>query len=83
MSRISTQATYYRTGAQAITTSDATNLATPAVGLFVGGAGNISAVMESGDVVTFTGVLAGSFLPFVFSRINATGTTATNMVGGK
>lgn len=83
MSRVSTQATDYRTGAQAITPSNVTDLSTPAVGLFVGGAGNISAVMENGDTVTFTGVLAGAFLPFVFRRINATGTTATNMVGGK
>ena len=83
MSRVNTQATDYRTGAQNITPSDTVNLLIPAVGLFVGGAGNISAVMENGDTVTFTGVTAGSFLPFIFSRINATGTTATNMVGGK
>ncbi len=83
MSRVSTQATHYPVGAQNITPSDVTNLANPAVGLFVGGAGNISAVMENGDTVTFTGVLAGQFLPFIFRRINSTGTTATNMVGGK
>lgn len=83
MSRVSTQATTYRVGAQNITPSDSVNLVSPAVGLWVGGAGNISAVMENGDTATFTGVLAGGFLPFVFKRINVTGTTATNMVGGK
>ena len=83
MSRVSTGPSTYPTGAQNITPSDATNLLAPAVGLFVGGAGNISAVMENGDTVTFTGVLAGQFLPFIFKRINATGTTATLLVGGK
>lgn len=83
MSRVSVQATHYPVGAQNITPSDATDLVSPAVGLFVGGAGNISAVMESGDTVTFTGVLAGAWIPLIFRRINATGTTATNLVGGK
>ena len=83
MSRVNNAGTDYRTGAQNITPSDTVDLVTPAVGLFVGGAGNISAVMESGDTVTFTGVTAGSYLFFVFRRINATGTTANNMVGGK
>lgn len=83
MSRVAVQATDYVTGAQNITPSNTVDLVSPAVGLFVGGAGNISAVMENGDTVTFTGVTAGAYLPFIFRRINVTGTTATNMVGGK
>lgn len=83
MSRVSMQATTNRPGARNIVTSDTTDLQTPAVGLWVGGAGNISAIMEDGETVTFTGVTAGAFLPFIFRRINTTGTTATNMVGGR
>lgn len=83
MSRVNTNGVMYVHGAQNITPSNTVSLETPAVGLFVGGAGNISAVMENGDTVTFTGVTAGAWLPFVFARINATGTTATNLVGGK
>lgn len=82
MSRVATQATDFRSGAQTIAPSDTTLLTNPAVGLFVGGAGNISALMEDGSTATFTGVTAGTFLPFIFARINATDTTATNMIGG-
>lgn len=83
MSRISIGPTAFRTGAQTITPSDTDDLVSPAVGLYVGGAGNVTGVMESGDVVTFTAVPVGTTLPFVFKRINATLTTATLMIGGK
>lgn len=52
-------------------------------GLYVGGAGNISMVHGDGSVSLLFGVVAGSFLPFEGVRINATGTTATLMVGGR
>ena len=50
--------------------------------VYVGGAGNISGVL-AGDTaaVTFTGVPVGTVLPVLFTRINATGTTATALVG--
>lgn len=83
MSRICVQASNYPVGASNVTPSDATDLTSPGVGLWVGTAGNVSAVMENGTTATFTGVLAGGFLPFIFRRINATGTTATNMVVGR
>lgn len=83
MSRVNTQAVDYRTGVQPVTPSDTVSLSTPGVGLYVGGAGNISAVMEDGSTATFTGVPVGTWIPLVFSRINATGTTATNLVAGR
>lgn len=48
--------------------------------LFIGGAGNLRVLTAGGDDVTFTGVLAGSFLPVQVTRVYSTGTTATNIV---
>jgi hypothetical protein len=66
--------------AEAVTPSDSVSLTNDSRGLFVGGAGNISVLMSGGTTVTFTGVVAGSVLPIRANRINATSTTATNMV---
>lgn len=49
-------------------------------GVYVGGAGNIVAVDKDGNAVTFNGATAGSILPIRVMRINATNTTATNLV---
>jgi hypothetical protein len=67
----------------AVTTSDVVggNFATPVRGLYVGGAGNVVAVTLAGTAVTFVGVPAGSILPIEVLRVNATGTTAANLVG--
>jgi hypothetical protein len=48
--------------------------------LYVGGAGNLRVDTIGGDDVTFTGVLAGSFIPVQVTRVYATGTTATSIV---
>lgn len=66
--------------AEAVTPSDSVSLTNDSRGLYVGGAGNISVLMSGGTSVTFTGVVAGSILPIRVNRINATSTTATNMV---
>ena len=66
--------------ANAVTKSDSTTF-NPTRGVYVGGAGNIKVDMAySGTAITFTGVLAGSFLPIQVTRIYSTGTTATDMV---
>jgi hypothetical protein len=52
----------------------------PARALYVGGAGDVAALNENGVAVTFTAVPAGAVLPIVTSRVNATNTTATNIV---
>lgn len=49
--------------------------------LYVGGAGNVTLVSESGAVLLFTAPPVGSILPVRGQRVNATGTTATAMVG--
>ena len=69
----------YNTGA-AITPHDTNDLPALTQGVWVGGAGNVAGVLGDGRVLTFTGVLAGTLLPMAFKRINATGTTATNLV---
>jgi hypothetical protein len=48
--------------------------------LFIGVTGNVSVVNENGVAVVFKGVVAGSILPIVTNRVNATGTTATDIV---
>lgn len=49
-------------------------------GIYVGGAGNVAAVMEDGTVATFTAPPVGSILPIRAVRVNATNTTATLML---
>ena len=63
-----------------ITPHDSTNLSALTRGIFVGTGGlNITAVMEDGTVQLFTNVPNGVF-PIRCTRVNATGTTATNLV---
>lgn len=52
----------------------------PARALYVGGTGDVAALTENGVAVTFAGVPAGAVLPIATSRVNATNTTATNIV---
>lgn len=65
----------------AITPSDTVDLPQGvSMAIWVGGAGNVAAVMQNGAVATFTGVTAGTVLPIAARRINATNTTATNLM---
>jgi hypothetical protein len=52
-------------------------------GIYVGGTGALKVKMIDGTDVTFTKVLAGSFIPIVVSRVYSTGTTATNIIALK
>lgn len=65
----------------AITPSDSTNFTDVARSIYVGVAGNIAVVTLAGNTVTFVGAAAGSVLPVAAKRVNATNTTATNLVG--
>jgi len=64
----------------AITKSDTTDFDVLCRAIYVGGAGNVVAVMYDGTAVTFTGVPAGTLLPIAARRVNSTSTTATAMV---
>jgi len=46
----------------------------------ISGGSNIKVTMESGNDITFTGVVAGSFLPILVTRVFSTGTTATEIL---
>jgi hypothetical protein len=48
-------------------------------GIYVGGAGD-AVLIQEGNAITYTGLLAGSFYPFECTRVNSTSTTATNLV---
>jgi hypothetical protein len=63
--------------AVAVTPSDSTGVKSRA--LFVGGAGDLSVTMTSGQDCVFTGVLAGTLLP-ISVRVVKAATTATNIV---
>lgn len=49
--------------------------------LYVGTTGNVAVTMKNGQVVTFPGVPAGMILPIVVTKVMATNTTASNIVG--
>lgn len=70
----------------AIVPSDTVDLASvsgqmPTHGVYVGGAGNVTGVLLDGTTALFTAPPVGSIIPVQFKRINATGTTATLLVG--
>lgn len=69
------------TGGFAITPHDATLLAGATRFLWVTGTGDLSLLMLDGSTVALTGVPANTTLWVRCVRVNATGTTATGIVG--
>lgn len=65
----------------AITPDDATDLVETTRALFVGSAGDIALVLASGAALTFANVASGTLLPLRARRIEATGTTASAIIG--
>ncbi len=75
-----------RTGVRAGGTGGAMKIRTRFAGsdqggacLYVGGAGDVSVTLESGNTVTFAGVNAGSFLPILAKQVLAA-TTASDIL---
>ena len=68
--------------AVAVTPHDSTVIPTGVTrALYVGGTGNITALMaDGGTAVLFSNVSAGTVLPVRVQRVNSTGTTATSIV---
>ncbi len=71
----------------AITPSDTVNLVASGRttielcdAIYVGGIGNVTAVLQDGSTVLYTAPPVGSILPIRAKRVNATGTTATALV---
>lgn len=73
MSQFYTNQNYRR--AAAVTPSDTAEI--QGLALYVGGAGNVALITEGGDTVTFTAPPVGSIIPIRFTKVLATGTTAT------
>ena len=68
--------------AVAIVPNNAVDLAFATRGIYVGGGGDLRVDMQdSGTAITFAGLAAGSILPIRASRVYATGTTATGLIG--
>lgn len=65
--------------AVAITPSDTVNFSSACRAIYVGVTGDITAVVN-GTAVLFKNCQAGSIIPIVATRVNATGTAATNLV---
>ena len=62
-----------------VTPSDTVNMAETR-GLYVGGIGNITAIMRDGRTVLFSAIPVGTILPIRVTRVNSTATTATLII---
>lgn len=69
------------THCDAITPSDTQPLANTSRILYVGSSGDISVMLASGDTATLTAAQSGVMYPLRVTRVYATGTTATNLLG--
>ena len=67
--------------AAVIVPDDAADLACVTRAIYVGGGGDLRVRMQGGAEVTFPAVPAGAMLPLRLTRVLATGTTATGLVG--
>lgn len=65
----------------AVTPNDSTTLSETTRALYVGSAGTVAVLMASGASVTFPGVPSGTVLPVRVTRVMATGTSATGIIG--
>ena len=65
----------------AITPNNGTDLSYPIRGLMVTGAGDVSVVTTDGDTVTLPSLQPGVQYAIRATRVRATGTTATGIVG--
>ena len=68
------------THAVTVTPNDVTGLATVCRAVFVGTSGNLSVLMANGSTAVFKNVSSGQLLPIQAARVNATNTTATDIL---
>lgn len=67
-------------GGEPVTPSDSTELSKVSRSIYVGVSGHLVVVMKDGTVLTYKNLAAGMLHPIRAKRINATGTTATDIV---
>lgn len=65
----------------AIIPDDANYLSEITRAIYVGTGGDVSVIMKSGETVSFVALNSGAILPIRAARVNATGTSASNIVG--
>ena len=65
----------------AVTPADGSDQPQVTRALWVGGAGDVAVITRGGNTITFSGVAAGTLIPVRTTRVLATGTTATNILG--
>jgi hypothetical protein len=65
----------------AITPADGAALAKPTRAVYVGGSGDLTVDSLDGNQVTFVGLAAGQIHPIRCTRVYATGTTVTGIIG--
>lgn len=69
----------------ALTPSDTLVFSPPLTGIYVGTSAsnqtNIAVTHPNGNVVTYTNVLQGTILPVCASKVMATNTSATGLIG--
>lgn len=70
----------FNAGGQAFTVYSSQDHPNQGCVLYVGGDGDLAVVTSSGSEVTLVGIVAGSFIPVQVLRVEATNTTATNIV---
>ena len=66
--------------AEAVTPSNTADLDSVPRALYVGTGGDLSVNMPDGATITFKNYPSGAFFPVRVARVNATGTTATDIV---
>ena len=69
------------TDAFSVSPNDAGDLPMVTRALYIGGGGDLSVVMKDGTTVTFSSLSSGAILPIRASRVRATDTTASDIVG--
>ena len=65
----------------AVTPNDSSDLSETTRALYVGTAGSVAVVMASGASVSFGTIASGTVLPVRVTRVLATGTTASAILG--
>lgn len=69
------------TVAEAITPADSADLSWPTRAIYLGSAGDVKVQMHGGgEIVTFSGLLAGQLYPFGVTKVFSGGTTASSIV---
>lgn len=67
--------------AEHITPSNSTDLSHVTRALYIGGSGDVQVTLAKGQTVTLAAAAGGAFYPLRITRVLATGTTATGLVG--